>query len=70
MLWVYYIQDWRDLIRGKDGFRCCILKGQGLALHYPNPYMRTPGDIDVWVSVGRRKVMQYEEERCPGENMR
>lgn len=55
---------------GKDGFRCCILKGQGLALLYPNPYMRTPGDIDVWVSGGRRKVMQYVEKRCPGQTMR
>ena len=55
---------------GKDGFRCCILKGQGLALLYPNPYMRTPGDIDIWVSGGRRKVMQYVEKRCPGQTMR
>ena len=55
---------------GKDGFRCCILKGQGLALLYPNPYMRTPGDIDVWVSGGRRKVMEYVEKRCPGQTIR
>ena len=32
----------------EDGFRCCILKGQGNALMYSNPYSRTPGDIDVW----------------------
>ena len=31
----------------KDGLRCCVLKGQGNALMYPNPYSRTPGDIDV-----------------------
>lgn len=55
---------------GKEGFRCCILKGQGLALLYPNPYMRTPGDIDVWVSGGRKKVMEYVEKRCPGQTMR
>ena len=55
---------------GKDGFRCCILKGQGLALLYPNPYMRTPGDIDVWVSGGRRKLMEYVEKRCPSQTMR
>ena len=54
----------------KDGFRCCILKGQGLALLYPNPYMRTPGDIDVWVSGGRRKLMEYVEKRYPGQTMR
>jgi len=33
----------------KKGFRTCILKGQGNALMYPNPYSRTPGDIDIWV---------------------
>lgn len=29
--------------------RSCVLKGQGNALMYPDPYMRTPGDIDLWV---------------------
>lgn len=33
----------------KDGFRGCILKGQGNDLMYPNVYSRTPGDIDVWL---------------------
>ena len=33
----------------EDGLRCCVLKGQGNALMYPNPYSRTPGDIDVWI---------------------
>ena len=32
-----------------DGFRSCILKGQGNTLNYPNPYIRTSGDIDIWV---------------------
>ena len=30
------------------GLECCILKGQTNALMYPDPYMRTPGDIDLW----------------------
>lgn len=33
----------------RHGFRCCILKGQGNALMYPNPLMRTSGDIDLWL---------------------
>ncbi len=36
-----------------DGFSCCILKGQGIAMMYPQPDLRMSGDIDVWVS---RKV--------------
>lgn len=33
----------------KRGFDCCILKGQGNALMYPEPLHRIPGDIDVWM---------------------
>ena len=43
----------------KDGLRCCILKGQGNALVYPNPYSRTPGDIDVWVNASREDITDY-----------
>ena len=38
------------------GFRCCILKGQGNAVMYPNPHSRTPGDIDVWVNAEREDI--------------
>ena len=38
------------------GFRCCILKGQGNALLYPNPSARTPGDVDVWVMASREEL--------------
>ncbi|MDE5561731.1 MAG: nucleotidyltransferase family protein [Bacteroidaceae bacterium] len=62
----------------KDGFRYCILKGQGNSLLYPDPYMRTPGDIDVFVmrtegaSVGerRREVMDYVRECFPETKIR
>ena len=43
----------------EDGLRCCILKGQGNALMYPNPYSRTPGDIDVWVHASREEITEY-----------
>ena len=43
----------------EDGMRCCILKGQGNALMYPNPYSRTPGDIDVWVNASREDITEY-----------
>ena len=43
----------------KDGLRCCILKGQGNALMYPNAYSRNPGDIDVWVKASREDITEY-----------
>ena len=53
-----------------EGFANCILKGQGNALLYPNPYMRTPGDIDIYLSGGRRKIMKYVDQACPNQVMR
>lgn len=43
----------------EDRLRCCILKGQGNALMYPNHYSRTPGDIDVWVNASREEITEY-----------
>ena len=47
----------------KDGLRCCILKGQGNALMYPNPYSRNPGDIDVWIDASRERIMEYAQKK-------
>ena len=47
----------------EDGMRCCILKGQGNALMYPNPYSRTPGDIDVWIDASRERIMEYTQKK-------
>ena len=47
----------------EDGMRCCILKGQGNALMYPNPYSRTPGDIDVWLDASRERIMEYAQKK-------
>ena len=47
----------------EDGLRCCILKGQGNALMYPNPYSRTPGDIDVWLDASRERTMEYAQKK-------
>ena len=46
-----------------DGMRCCVLKGQGNALMYPNPYSRTPGHIDVWIDASRERIMEYAQKK-------
>ena len=46
----------------EDGLRCCILKGQGNALMYPNVYSRNPGDIDVWVNASRELITEYAKK--------
>ena len=51
----------------KKGFRTCILKGQGNATMYPNPYSRTPGDIDIWVEGGDKRVISFVRSISPHE---
>lgn len=50
----------------RHGYRSCVLKGQGNALLYPDHYMRTPGDIDIWVEGGTRKVLDIVNKFSPG----
>lgn len=43
----------------QEGFRSCILKGQGVALFYPTPLHRQAGDTDIWVEGGRKRILSY-----------
>lgn len=52
-----------------DGFNTVILKGQGNALFYPNPLLRTPGDIDIWLDKSRNEITQYVRKYCPNEEI-
>lgn len=47
------------------GFRCCILKGQGNALMYPDPGLRCPGDVDLWVDEDEEKLYEFVRKRFP-----
>lgn len=42
-----------------DGLPNVLLKGQGVALLYPHPELRMPGDIDLWIAVERSAIMRY-----------
>lgn len=48
-----------------DGFRSCVLKGQGNALMYPDPSARTPGDVDIWLEGSRREILAYVRRTWP-----
>ena len=44
---------------GEQGFRSCILKGQGIATLYPNPSLRQCGDIDIWMDGTRKQIIDF-----------
>ena len=43
----------------ENGFRNCILKGQGNAIMYPDPYLRTCGDVDIWLEGTRDEILAF-----------
>lgn len=49
----------------QHGFDCCLLKGQGNAMMYPNPLSRTPGDIDLWVDGNETDIANLCRELNP-----
>lgn len=49
----------------KEGFRSVILKGQGIARLYDQPERRMPGDIDIWIEGGRKRVLAYVKKILP-----
>lgn len=53
----------------QQGQKCCILKGQGNARMYPNPAMRIPGDIDIWINGTKKEVADFVHQRFPDMNV-
>ncbi len=49
----------------QDNFQSVILKGQGNALLYPNPLLRQPGDIDIWLDGSRDSIIKYICQEAP-----
>jgi len=52
-------------IFSEAGFDSVILKGQGLALLYDDPFQRAPGDIDIWLKGEKKDVIKYVRSRVP-----
>lgn len=52
--YVAEVAQWFD----SHGFECCLLKGQGNALYYPETDIRIAGDIDLWVRTKERKSLE------------
>ena len=54
----------------KEGMIGCVLKGQGNAVMYPDPFLRSSGDIDVWLDCGRKEIMSFARKRFPSTDLR
>lgn len=46
-------------VLSNNGYRSCILKGQGNALLYTQPLLRQCGDIDIWVDGNRDEILSF-----------
>lgn len=62
------VKELTAYLKGK-GMDLCILKGQGNALMYPYPAMRTPGDIDVWIKGTKKEIVDFVHQRFPDMNV-
>lgn len=50
------------LTLSREGLDCVLLKGQGVALYYPQPLLRQPGDIDLWILASRQRIMEHTQK--------
>ena len=48
-----------SILLANNGYRNCVLKGQGTALYYDSPELRQCGDIDIWVEGDRDDILNY-----------
>ncbi|MBR3883994.1 MAG: nucleotidyltransferase family protein [Bacteroidaceae bacterium] len=49
----------------KEGFENVVLKGQGVAVLYPQPLLRVSGDIDIWLDGDKRSIIKYVRQFFP-----
>ena len=48
-----------SILLANNGYRNCVLKGQGTALYYDSSELRQCGDIDIWVEGDRDDILSY-----------
>lgn len=58
------IKDVVEFFEAK-GYKSCILKGQANAQMYPNPDLRSPGDIDIWVDGQDEEIIRLVRKHTP-----
>lgn len=49
-------------------YRACVLKGQANGRMYPEPELRSPGDIDVWVEGKESEIIKMVQAVTPEAN--
>ncbi len=49
----------------KGGMKSCVLKGQGNAMMYPDPFMRMSGDVDLWTDKEDMEMLTFVKKTVP-----
>lgn len=49
----------------ETGCDSVVMKGQANALRYPDPYMREPGDIDLWTTAATKPLIRWAHSHDP-----
>ena len=65
------VQVYRDadfitkVFKKETGLDSVVMKGQANAMLYPDPYMREPGDIDLWTTATTKQVIHWARRHDP-----
>lgn len=69
------VQVYRDaslltrVFKKETGLDSVVLKGQANAIKYPDPYIREPGDIDLWTMASTKQAIRWVRSHDPKANI-
>lgn len=69
------VQVYRDaalltkVFKKETGLDSVVMKGQANAIKYPDPYIREPGDIDLWTMASTRQAIRWVRSHDPKANI-